>query len=140
MSDQKLEQLRRELNLVARVDYTLSLESKWTQGTLARNEKGLRTNPNYTDAACFCLRGAIEHAQNGMTFCTTPAVVGVVQRMDRLARARSPKFPTLVEFNDDKQTTFQNVRELIGQTMVQIAYEIADLRAPLFEENPDDQS
>lgn len=140
MSDKTVEQLRRELHLMAIVDDILSHEARWTKDTLARTNKGIRTNPAYTNAACFCLRGAIERAHSTLQFCAIPEVVSVVRRMDRLARSQHKWFPSLVEFNDDKQTTFQNVREMIGQTRVQIAREIAELRAPLFEEKLDDQS
>jgi hypothetical protein len=34
----------------------------WTQGAPARNEQGLKVNPNHPTAICFCSIGAIQRA------------------------------------------------------------------------------
>lgn len=38
-----------------------TVRSGWTQGTLARTERGKPTSPNSDDAVCWCILGAIGH-------------------------------------------------------------------------------
>lgn len=47
------------------------VKSRWTKGSIARDDLGRRISPYHDDAACFCAYGAIDRATfelTGMTF------------------------------------------------------------------------
>ena len=61
----------------------ISDESRWTQGSYAKDEKGEGTLPWREEAVCFCALGAIKKAGNFHDDCSEPAIfLGRVLRDD----------------------------------------------------------
>lgn len=94
----------------------LRSKKSWTKGYWARNEKGKRRDINAADACQFCLEGAIRRVYPDTWFVITNRVMDII-------RAKFPdrtKYATLgiPEFNDDKRTTFTQVREVIREARI----------------------
>ena len=80
----------------------LSDASKWTKGTLARDNKGQVCWID-SEAACqWCLMGAVRVAY--------PNSIANESALDRIQAKISPP---ISDWNDDPATTFQDVRNLL---------------------------
>ena len=87
----------------------LSDESKWTKGARARNRYGGELDFGEKGAKCWCLSGAI---------CTCyPSLSKRKIILNKVYEVlySSGKIMSITMFNDDPNTTFENVRSLCLQ-------------------------
>lgn len=82
-------------------------DSKWTQRTFVRDSYGnALTSVHDPNASCFCLSGALIKCY--------PINKELCFAQDRLLEAvRKFKFRSIVAFNDNPLTTFEQVRALV---------------------------
>ena len=82
--------------------------SKWCKVYYAKDKEGRGTGPNVVDAVCWCLEGAIRK-------CYVRSEIQQVK--EKLAVAAQQLFPkrrgSSIVFNDDPETTFEDVRKLV---------------------------
>lgn len=72
----------------------ISVESRWTQGSYAKDGNGEGTFPWGEDAVCFCALGAIKKAGDFRNDCSEPALF-----LGRVLRDRTG-FVSIDEYND----------------------------------------
>lgn len=86
-----------------KVKNLLSNPDKWTQGEFARTHNGFGVSYSHPDAVRWCLLGAID-------VCYPPNERGNIYK-----RLRDNVETSLVGFNDNKNTTFEDVKNLVTE-------------------------
>jgi hypothetical protein len=82
----------------------LSDESKWTKGTMARNESGIAISTTNGEACCFCLWGAMVWCY-GLDLSEYSRVKKQIQVELGL--------DTIGQWNDQPERTFEEVQALV---------------------------
>ena len=79
-------------------------ESRWTQGTPARDEKGNAVSPNDPLAVKFCLAGGIQR-------CYTYEEGSHVRRQLR----QQLHWQSIIQWNDAPERTFEDIQRLVNE-------------------------
>jgi U3 small nucleolar RNA-associated protein 14 len=81
---------------------------RWTQGYYARDAQGKMTESDKPEAVCFCLMGAHNLIEDNETrYAVNDAMVKSCRLMSKKHGSN------VVEFNDDKATTIDDIREFV---------------------------
>lgn len=88
----------------SKIKQVLSSEDKWTRGHFARNSNGEPCSIQGDYATCFCLMGACNKAIK--LYCHD-LLLHAVEKY-------SGKFRPIAEFNDDPETTFQDIQNVLN--------------------------
>ena len=107
------------------VDYILSdiftSEEKWTRGAMAQNKYNKTVTIHSEEATCWCLAGAIQKA--ALELKVTPHSLNekneifyivIEEEVQALLQPELGDFDSLTEFNDDIDTEFNNVIEILN--------------------------
>ncbi len=87
----------------------IKIERGWTKGWFARDENGLRVHTDDPRASCFCLSGAMY-----IKVCSSAELL----RARILLKSVLPDgFSNIVQFNDNCNTTKENVLNLIDRAI-----------------------
>lgn len=89
-----------------KLDELFSSPTKWTQHTFARDKFGFSIEETNPQAKCFCLTGGLERISEG------DGVLGLDMRSALIDWLPSPHY-NLVEFNDNDETKFRDIKKLI---------------------------
>ena len=85
----------------------LSDESKWIKGRFAVDSDGNMVSTNDPSACRFCLEGAIYRC------CRGPGLGQILNRVD--IRTRAKGYNSIPAFNDDENTTFEDIKTLLNE-------------------------
>lgn len=85
----------------------------WTKKSFARDDLGLSISPSSSQAVKFCLLGAIEAAkcEDDVRF---KVEISLGKALDGII---GNSFSTIVSFNDDPNTEFEQVKKIIEKTI-----------------------
>jgi len=98
----------------------LSDETKWTKGAFARDVKGVECSPNTWVAQSWCLLGAISKCYGYVPisdgFSPTPCENAIRQLRNALRRVHGRN--VITDWQDDPETTFEMVQELLKEANI----------------------